>query len=74
VRDDQQKGWRALVCLVEIGYGGFVATSTIRLWKELGNPQPSPACLHQTIKETATLDRERHSTDSVQTLSSAEEA
>jgi len=54
VRDDQQKGWRALVRLVEIRYRGFVATSTIRLWKVLGNPQPSPACLHQTIKETAT--------------------
>lgn len=49
--DAQQKGWKALVRPVEIGCRGFVATSTVRLLKELGIHGQA---LHQTIKETST--------------------
>lgn len=50
--DAQQKGWEVLVCLVEIGCRGFVATKTIRLLKELGIPGQA---LHKFIKEIATV-------------------
>lgn len=34
--DAQQRGWKAKVCPVEVGCRGFVASSTIRLMKDLG--------------------------------------
>lgn len=43
--DAQQRGWKVSVCPVEIGCRGFVATSTVKLLKELG-------ILGQTLRQT----------------------
>lgn len=46
----EQRGWRAKICPVEVGCRGFVATSTLRLMKDLGI---SGQALRQAIKETS---------------------
>lgn len=50
VNDAHQKGWKVSVRPVEVGFRGFVATSTVKLLKDLG--------IHvhlrcQTIREVA---------------------
>ena len=46
----EQRGWRAKICPVEVGCRGFVATSTVRLMRDLGI---SGQALRQAIKETS---------------------
>lgn len=46
----EQQGWNVKICPVEVGCQGFVATSTIRLMKDLGI---SGQALSQAIKETS---------------------
>ena len=48
----EQRGWRAKVCPAEVGCRGFVATSTVRLMKDLGI---SGQVLRQAIKELSRL-------------------
>lgn len=48
--DAEQQGQRAMVCPLEVGCRGFVATSTTRLLKDLGIRGQA---LCQTIKETS---------------------
>lgn len=46
----EQPGWRTQVCPVEVGGWGFVATSTVSSWKELG---VAGQALRQAMKETS---------------------
>lgn len=40
--DLEQRGWKANVCPVEVGCGGFIGRSSIKILKDLGIQRPSP--------------------------------
>ncbi|KAL1282585.1 hypothetical protein QQF64_001388 [Cirrhinus molitorella] len=51
--DAHQRGWKASVCPVEFGCRGFVATSTVKLLKELGIHCQTLCQTNREVEDTA---------------------